>query len=927
MIFGFSSIFNYFAIMPNTDDENLTVTVASKVSFTELCGLLEKISKTSGNDKKKRVLKDFVQKWRNFHDELHSKSNDTNDSFYPAMRLLLPHLDKERLAYGIKEHMLAKLMIEVLCLGKDSPDATRLLNYKSPKNARADAGDFASVAYFVLKNRCPEKGTLTIEEVNSCLDSIATNNAAKKKDEVRKNILHLLKNLSAMEQKWLIRMIVKELKVGLSQASILSVYHPDAEELYNVNNNIEKVCRLMRDPSVRVHEIGISIFSPFTPMLGERASPDKVKEKLMDGYFIETKFDGCYSKNENDFIFISSGNEYTHIFGATPFDGTFTPYIANCFKPGVKTCILDGEVLGYHAASKTYGTKAEQFDVKSKDLLETKGYQPCLNVFDILLFNDKVLTNLPLRERLLYIDKVFNPIEGRIMVSTHTEAKTNQDCADALNEAIDNQEEGILVKNPESVYRPNTRKGGWFKIKPEYIGGLMDELDVLIVGGYFGVGHRGGMMSHFLCAVAVPPEDGEKPSVFHSFCKVGSGYTKKQLSEFNLKLAEHWKVFDKKNPPSCVVLASGFKEKPDAWIEPSNSCIVQIKAAEIIESDRFKTGFTLRFPRVEHIRHDKPWFECMTAADVEDLKQKSGGKLTGGKFELGDSGGEPVKKKRKIVSRFERPTLMNQFKAADVSKVQQVSKMFENKEFCVINGPLDHPKHELEKKVVEFGGTIVQNPGSNTFCVLVEKVAVRVNNLKKRDIYDIVKVSWFLKCVDAQRWMDWTPDDMIHTSPKTHKLFQQDYDEYGDSFTSDTTEEQLLKVFEKMENAVQDVSTWDIAELEDKYFPDESPYGLFRTCRIYLDNNLVVSDATTRIPNCSLDLLGLELRFFGATITDKLDADVSHAIVEVKDVSRLQQLRDVRRRRTKKFHIVTEAWVRACLEDGELCTERIYEPK
>ena len=60
-----------------TEDAMLTVTVASKVSFTELCGLLEKISKTTGNDKKKKVLKDFVQKWRDFHDELHSKSNDT----------------------------------------------------------------------------------------------------------------------------------------------------------------------------------------------------------------------------------------------------------------------------------------------------------------------------------------------------------------------------------------------------------------------------------------------------------------------------------------------------------------------------------------------------------------------------------------------------------------------------------------------------------------------------------------------------------------------------------------------------------------------------------------------------------------------------------------------------------------------------------
>ena len=46
--------------------------VAEKVAFAELCGLLEKLSKTQGNDKKKRVLKDFVDQWRNLHNDIHS---------------------------------------------------------------------------------------------------------------------------------------------------------------------------------------------------------------------------------------------------------------------------------------------------------------------------------------------------------------------------------------------------------------------------------------------------------------------------------------------------------------------------------------------------------------------------------------------------------------------------------------------------------------------------------------------------------------------------------------------------------------------------------------------------------------------------------------------------------------------------------------
>jgi len=33
---------------------------------------------------------------------------------------------------------------------------------------------------------------------------------------------------------------------------------------------------VLRDPAVRLHEIEISLFSPFRPMLGDQAAPNKV---------------------------------------------------------------------------------------------------------------------------------------------------------------------------------------------------------------------------------------------------------------------------------------------------------------------------------------------------------------------------------------------------------------------------------------------------------------------------------------------------------------------------------------------------------------------------------------------------------------------------------------------------------------------------
>ena len=42
----------------------------------------------------------------------------------------------------------------------------------------------------------------------------------------------------------------------------------------------------------------------------------------------------------------------------------------------------------------------------------------------------------------------------------------------------------------------------------------------------------------------------------------------------------------------------------------------------------------------------------------------------------------------------------------------------------------------------------------------------------------------------------------------------------------------------------------------------------------------VVGDDSTHMLTSSLDLLALELRFFGATVTNKMDDRVSHVIVD-----------------------------------------------
>lgn len=107
------------------------------------------------------------------------------------------------------------------------------------------------------------------------------------------------------------------------------------------------------------------------------------------------------------------------------------------------------------------------FDVKH--LTQDSVHSPCFCVFDIIFLNDKILTNVSLKERLTLLKTVFKEEVGVIILSKFFEAKSKWDIVDALNQSMDRNEEGIVFKDPDSSYIPNSRKSGWWKMKSEVI--------------------------------------------------------------------------------------------------------------------------------------------------------------------------------------------------------------------------------------------------------------------------------------------------------------------------------------------------------------------------------------------------------------------------------------------------------------------------
>jgi ATP-dependent DNA ligase len=61
--------------------------------------------------------------------------------------------------------------------------------------------------------------------------------------------------------------------------------------------------------------------------------------------------------------------------------------------------------------------------------------------------------------------------------------------------------EGLVIKDALSRYEPGRRK--WLKIKRDYLGdgAMADSADLVVLGGYFGTGSKGGKVSVFLCGV------------------------------------------------------------------------------------------------------------------------------------------------------------------------------------------------------------------------------------------------------------------------------------------------------------------------------------------------------------------------------------------------------------------------------------------
>jgi DNA ligase-4 len=751
-----------------------------QVPFSKLVQFLEILSEVKKHKQKTQMLLEFFD-----------RSNVQN--FFPIIRLMLPAFDMERGQYGLKETTLAKLYVDLLSLPNREKEA--LIYFKNPQKALpgCPAGSFSEVLQFVIRNRVGDRSSLTVEDINKELDELAN---SLTKDDKKRVLSRLLQSTNALEQKWLTKIILKDLKMG-SNEKILKCFHPKALEIFYNTNSLREVFTRLKDKNADLDLQLFQLHHPIRPMLAGRKVYDELKKVLISlEVLVETKFDGeriqCHMSADGQVNFFTrNANDYTYLYGPKMRDYILQAVI------GVHSVILDGEMIVWDEATKRPAPFGQNKPVALADM-ESDQHLTYM-VFDILYLKttdeeEIDLMKKPLIERKQLLDRCIERIPNRVEKIMGKRVVGTKAVLDEFNKAIEKDEEGIIAKQANSLYIPDDRSSLWLKLKTDYIEGIGDSLDLLVVGGYFGSERRsaaGDDVNHitvFLMAIAskVDLKDPRR-SKFVPFCKVGTGYSLDELQQLRDKLRIAFRPYNLNNPPDYwPSWTPGAGERPDMVIsDPSKSVILELRGAELVKTEKFPAGLCLRFPKVSKIRYDKNWDQCMTVLEIQGLTQSLiQGDRPVAVMEEGDNA--PVeRKKRQNTKKTGDVAVM--FKDTDTSDIQPQSKLFEGREFYFISLKGFHlSKEEMERLVVQHGGSKVQNFLKSTTDLIASDASIlKVRNLINTYPVDIIRPEWVLSCVEQKEIVPLRPKYMLFASARTEAEFERNYSRFGDGYYQD----------------------------------------------------------------------------------------------------------------------------------------------
>lgn len=270
-------------------------------------------------------------------------------------------------------------------------------------------------------------------------------------------------------------LLVAQVRELNGQCYIFSAFHQDAVNLFDITSDLRKICDKLHDSNAR-QQYHIEVFSHVKPMLLEECAIENV-DKLFanhEKYCLQLKYDGersqVHMKHGLYKYFTRQSFDITSkpSYGESATSGYLSGVFSRLLSSSCSSVILDGELMGWHKERQSFGSKGMNYDVKN--LTQNSSHRPCFVAFDIIMYNDELLHTKSYEERLSILRTVFTPEEGCLVLAKSETVCKSDEVRKIFDKTVQDEEEGIVLKNLNATYKPNVRKGSnCYKIKAEVI--------------------------------------------------------------------------------------------------------------------------------------------------------------------------------------------------------------------------------------------------------------------------------------------------------------------------------------------------------------------------------------------------------------------------------------------------------------------------
>jgi DNA ligase-1 len=401
-----------------------------------------------------------------------------------------------------------------------------------------------------------------------------------------------LASVTALEGSYLVRILTGDLRIGLKEGTvaeaIAAAFDIPIEDLRGAHmllGDMGETALLASQNNLAAATL--RLFHPVQCML---ASPEATATaawgRLATGArgvdaWVEDKFDGIRAQ-----LHVGEGRAEIYTRDLRCVTGQFAELI-RLPRTLQHTMILDGEIVAQGQERKlTFFDLQKRLGRSAEDdlFLDVHDVPVVFKAFDLLSLDSASLLAIPLERRRALLESLSLPESWEVIPKQ--DIKAFEELEAAFEAARHRGNEGLIIKDKQSLYTPGRRGTAWLKLKR-----AAATLDVVVVGAEGGHGKRSHVLSDYTFAVR-----DESTGALLTIGKAYSGLTDEEIEELTAHFTN-----------TTLTQRGRYRE-----VRPE--IVLEIAFDSVQASPRHSSGLALRFPRIKAWRRDK------TAGQIDTLR-------------------------------------------------------------------------------------------------------------------------------------------------------------------------------------------------------------------------------------------------------------------------------------------------------------------